>query len=140
MRGLFGRLRRRPRLGAGVAVLRAGEVLLVRRGDDGRWDVPGGGAQAGEAPEDTARRELREETGLTVGDLRPLGLFPHRHTYPDGNVVDWETHVYASDFAGGEARAGDDASELRWWPLGGLPGEVSETTQAYFAALRTVAG
>ncbi|MBB5236205.1 ADP-ribose pyrophosphatase YjhB (NUDIX family) [Deinococcus budaensis] len=121
-------------------MLRADEVLLVRRGDNGRWDVPGGGAQAGETPGQAARRELREETGLTVGILRPLGVFPHRHTYPDGNIVDWETHVYAADFAGGEARAGDDASELRWWPLDGLPGEVPETTRAYFAALRTVAG
>ncbi|MDL2345147.1 NUDIX domain-containing protein [Deinococcus sp. MIMF12] len=130
----------RGRIGAGVAVLQAGEVLLVRRGDNGHWDVPGGGAQVGEAPEQAARRELHEETGLTVGNLRPLGVFPHRHTYPDGNVVDWETHVYVADFAGGEAQAGDDASELRWWPLERLPGEVSQTTQTYFTALRTVAG
>lgn len=130
----------RGRIGAGVAVLRADEALLVRRGDNGGWDVPGGGAQPGEPPEQAARRELCEETGLTVGDLHPLGVFPHRHTSPDGNVVDWETHVYAADFAGGDARAGDDASALRWWPLDRLPEDVSETTQAYFAALRTVAG
>lgn len=123
-----------------MAVLRDAEVLLVRRGDDGRWDVPGGGAQPGERPENTARRELREETSLSVGDLSPLGVFPHRHTYPDGNGVNWETHVYAAAFAGGAAQAGDDAAEVRWWPLDALPENVSEATRAYFAALRMVAG
>lgn len=85
-------------LGAGVAVVRGGDVLLVRRDDNGHRDVP------------------------------------------DGNVVDWETHVFAVVFTGGEARAGDDASEVRWWPLNALPDGVSEVTQSYFAALRTVAG
>ncbi|WP_343216613.1 NUDIX domain-containing protein [Deinococcus aestuarii] len=128
------------RIGAGVAVLRGGEVLLVRRGDDGRWDVPGGGARAGETPADAARRELREETGLDVGPLRPVGVFPHRHSYPDGNTVDWETHVFTAAFTGGEARAGDDAAEVRWWPLDALPDDVAGTTRVYFDALREVAG
>jgi len=110
----------------------------VRRGDNALWDVPGGGAGAGESPEDTARRELREETGLSVGALRSLGVFPHRHTYPDGKVVAWETHVFTADFAGGEPRASDDAAEVRWWPLSALPGDVSDATRAYFAALTAV--
>lgn len=126
------------RVGAGVAVLHAETVLLVRRGDNALWDVPGGGAEAGETPEDTARRELREETGLSVGALRVLGVFPHRHAYPDGNVVAWETHVFTADFAGGEPRASDDAAQVRWWPLAALPGDVSEATGTYFAALTAV--
>lgn len=36
------------------------------------WEVPEGGAPAGEKPEDCARRELREETGLLATDLRPI--------------------------------------------------------------------
>lgn len=126
------------RLGAGVAVLHAGTVLLVSRGNNALWDVPGGGADAGESPEDTARRELQEETGLSVGALRSLGVFPHRHTYPDGNVVAWETHVFTSDFAGGVPRASDDAAQVHWWPLAALPGDVSDATCAYFAALMAV--
>ncbi len=121
-----------------MTVLRRGEVLLVRRGDNALWDVPGGGADAGESPEQTARRELREETGLSVGALHSPGVFPHQHTYPDGNVVAWETHVFTADSAGGEPRASDDAAEVRWWPLSALPGDVSEATRAYFAALTAV--
>lgn len=125
----------RRRMGAGIAVVNGGDVLLVRRSDSGRWDVPGGGADAGETPEQTARRELREETGLSVGPVRALGVFPHRFTYLDGNVVDWETHVFVAGFAGGEPRASDDATELRCWPLAALPEDVSDATRAYFAAL-----
>ncbi|MXV21061.1 NUDIX domain-containing protein [Deinococcus xianganensis] len=131
-------LRPKRRVGAGVAVVRGEEVLLVRRGDNALWDVPGGGADAGEMPEDTARRELREETGLSVGPVRALGVFPHRYTYQDGNVVDWETHVFVAGFAGGEVRASYDATEVRWWPLSALPDDVPEATRGYFAALTAV--
>lgn len=124
------------RVGAGVAVLKEGKVLLIRRGDDGLWDVPGGGSESGEAPEDTARRELREETGLRVGILKSLGVFQHQYSYPDGNSVDWTTHVFTAAYSSGEAQADDDAYEARWWPLQALPQVISETTISYFAALR----
>ncbi|MBZ9712378.1 NUDIX domain-containing protein [Deinococcus multiflagellatus] len=124
------------RRGAGIAVVRGGNVLLIRRRDNGLWDVPGGGAGPGETPETTARRELREETGLEVGALSLLDVFSHPHTYPDGNVVHWETRVFTAPWAGGEPRAGDDAADVRWWPLDGLPDEVSAATAQYLAALR----
>lgn len=130
------------RVGAGVAALRRGangpEVLLIRRRDDARWDLPGGGVNVGEEVETAARRELREETGLEAGPLTLLAVFSgeaHRHTYPDGNVVAWVTIVYTIGQVGGEARAGDDAAEATWWPLDALPGEVSAATRAYFRAL-----
>ncbi|KAB1193988.1 NUDIX domain-containing protein [Haloferax sp. MBLA0076] len=54
---------------AGLAV-RDGAVLLVRQ--DGRWVLPGGGVESGEAKTAALVREMREETGLdaTVGPLR----------------------------------------------------------------------
>ena len=137
----------RQRVGAGVAVLRTGEartgegrreVLLVRRRDDGLWDLPGGGVNVGEEVEAAARRELREETGLEAGALTLLGVFSgdaHRHTYPDGNEVAWVTALYTAHGVSGDARAGDDAGEAAWWPLEALPQNVSAATRAYFAAL-----
>lgn len=126
------------RTGAGIAVLQGQEVLLIRRRDNGLWDVPGGGKHLLEAPAQTARRELSEETGLSVGPLRELGIWQHRHTYPDGNVVDWTTHVFTAAYTGGAAQAQDDAAEVQWWPLDNLPTALSEVTQSYLTALRAL--
>ena len=57
----------RPWIGIGVAAFRGDAVLLVRRARPprlGAWSLPGGAQHLGERVQDTARRELREETGI----------------------------------------------------------------------------
>lgn len=61
--------------GAVVMLDEAGRVLLLRRGSTapwmpGHWNLPGGMADPGETPEETAVREAQEEIGLTPHDLR----------------------------------------------------------------------
>ncbi|MHB0884465.1 MAG: NUDIX domain-containing protein [Bacillota bacterium] len=59
-----------------VCFIRAGEppaVLLIKRRrapDLGRWNAPGGGVENGETPEEACRREVLEETGLSLGAVR----------------------------------------------------------------------
>lgn len=74
-------------------VLRGDDVLVVRNADDETHIVPGGRREEGEAPEETVRREVREETGWELGPLAPLGcvhfhqlsprLPEHAFPYPD---------------------------------------------------------
>lgn len=62
------------RVGVGVIVVRDGRVLLGRRTGshgEGRWSFPGGHLEFGETVEGCARREVLEETGLVLHDLRP---------------------------------------------------------------------
>ncbi len=65
--------------------VRNDRVLVARRPADvhlaGAWEFPGGKIHPGEEPADSARRELREETGLDAVELVPLGVFVH--DYPD---------------------------------------------------------
>jgi len=105
-----------------------GRVLLVRRAHDpygGKWDVPGGFLEEGEAPLDGLRRELREETGLEVEPGRFVDALLDR--YGDGEDAATTLNMYwEATVAGGEAEAGDDAAEVRWFPRDELPpdGEI----------------
>src|SRR5437867_13297658 len=63
-----------PQIGVGVLLLRDSHVLLgQRRGSHGSdtWAPPGGHLEFGESVEDCARREVREETGLALQNIRP---------------------------------------------------------------------
>jgi hypothetical protein len=76
---------------ASVAVVNAdGRVLFGKRRDDGRWTLPGGHLEPGEAPIVGAARELAEETGIVVPTSRlvPLGK---------GRVGDYEIHAFRLD-------------------------------------------
>lgn len=64
-------------LSCGVIVTDGAHMLLGHATRSPRWDIPKGLNEPGEAPAETAARELEEETGLAVAapDLRPLGTF-----------------------------------------------------------------
>ena len=67
-----------PRVGVGGVVIHRGQVLLVRRGQEplkGRWSLPGGLVERGEELAHALRRELKEETGLSVEPLEVIAVF-----------------------------------------------------------------
>lgn len=61
--------------GSVVIMLNNDNQILLQHRHDGGWGVPGGLMELGESLEDTARREVKEETGLTVGSLKLLDVF-----------------------------------------------------------------
>ena len=115
-----------PRVGVGVVVLRPSSpaVLLIRRGKPpnvGQWAIPGGGQELGETIEATARRELLEETGLTVGVLHLAAVVNSIHPEPDGRIAYHYTIIdYAAAWRGDAAMAGGDATDLVWARLDDL--------------------
>jgi ADP-ribose pyrophosphatase YjhB (NUDIX family) len=111
----------RPIVGIGIVVLKPGVVLLVRRGKApsfGKWALPGGGQELGETAEECARRELAEETGLTVGALHLAANVDSIHRDERGKIRFHYTIIdFAAAWISGEPRAGDDVTDLTWAPL-----------------------
>lgn len=107
-----------PKLAVAVIVEQDGCILLGKRADwvasPGRWSFPSGFVERGEAVEDAALREAREETGLTVTVGPVLGVFSET-----GNPV--ALVVYPAIAFQGELAAGDDLTDLAWFAPDALP-------------------
>jgi ADP-ribose pyrophosphatase YjhB (NUDIX family) len=66
------------------------QILLVRRADDGYWELPGGRIEIGESAATAAAREVAEETGVTITVTSLAGVYSdpaHILAYPDGRGV-----------------------------------------------------
>ncbi len=121
----------RPFVGVGVVVWRDDEVLLIRRAKpprQGEWSLPGGAQKLGETVFDAARREVLEETGLTI-DV--LGLVDVVDSIQRDDTERVRYHYTLVDvfaaWRAGEATADDDAAEAAWVGLDALPPLWSET-------------
>lgn len=114
-----------PRLASSAIVERAGRYLLVRRGNPPAADLyafPGGRAEPGETPAETALRELEEETGIIGRNPR---LFETYELLPEAGVAG--SHYLLSVFrvdADGDslAEARSDAIDAGWF----LPDEIDD--------------
>ena len=131
----------RPLVGIGIVVLRPDAVLLVRRGNPpnaGAWSLPGGTQELGETAEQAARRELLEETGLAVGTLTLVAHADSIHRDADGRVRYHYTILdFAAAWAGGEARAGGDATGIAWAAFDGFDAyDLWDEAQRVIAAAR----
>jgi len=67
----------------------AGELLLVRRIDDGNWELPGGRIEVGESVSDAVVREVAEESGITIALIGFAGVYSdpsHVLVDPSGSI------------------------------------------------------
>lgn len=105
-----------------ILVSKNNSVLLIQRGGEpfkDQWAIPGGFIEMDESLEDACRRELEEETGLNVDKLTQFKAFGDVGRDPRGRTIS----VIFYSFQDEETipRAGDDASNARWFPLTHLP-------------------
>lgn len=111
----------------GVVLLRADTVLLIRRGKPprlGEWSLPGGAQELGETVQQTARRELAEETGLApAGGFVLLDVIDSIQRDEQGRIRFHYTLVdFAAEAGPGDPTPGDDCAGCIWAPLGALHG------------------
>ncbi|MGA3084018.1 MAG: NAD(+) diphosphatase [Thermodesulfobacteriota bacterium] len=108
-----------PRISPAVIVLveRGDQCLLARspRFQDGFYSVLAGFAEPGETLEETVKREVREETGIEVQDIRYFGSQPW--PFPDSLMIG-----FTASYAGGEIRVdGTEILEANWFTFDQLP-------------------
>jgi ADP-ribose pyrophosphatase YjhB (NUDIX family) len=120
----------RPILGVGALIFDGSRILLAERGKEplkGYWSLPGGALETGETLREGIRREVREETGLSVEPYEMAEIFERIIRDAQGRA---EYHYVLMDFLcrveGGTPAPADDASALRWVEVGML-GELPMT-------------
>jgi ADP-ribose pyrophosphatase YjhB (NUDIX family) len=111
-----------PKVDVRAAIFHKGSVLLVRERSDGRWTLPGGWADVGEAPSECVVREAREESGFEVCVKKLLAVYdrsrhPHEPPFP--------FHVYKMFFlceiTGGKAARNGEIDEIGFFTRGVIP-------------------
>ena len=116
-------------VGVGVVLLKDGKILLGKRNQDpkkagsvfnssGTWTLPGGKMEFGESFEETAKREVMEETGIEVKNLKLISV-----TNDMSNAAHFVTIGFLStEFEGSPiAREIEEITEWKWFGMNGLP-------------------
>ncbi|WP_265532415.1 NUDIX hydrolase [Pseudomonas saponiphila] len=134
-------MQQQPRLGCGVAIVRDGQLLLVKRLGDpeaGCWGLPGGKVDWLEPVEQAMRREIHEELGLTLQGVSLLCVVdqidPLRQEH-------WVSPVYLASAPAMAPRNCEPHkhSEVAWFELDRLPQALTQTTRSAVRALVQVA-
>lgn len=112
-------------IGARILQIKENQILLVKHTYQSGWYTIGGGVEQGESPLEAVKRELKEETGITL--LNPPKLFGIYYS----NI---EKHDdYIALYTGGDYIQKECVSKeilaKQWFPLEKLPADVSPATQ-----------
>ncbi|MFL6603828.1 MAG: NUDIX hydrolase [Steroidobacteraceae bacterium] len=112
-----------PKIDVRGAVFDQDKVLLVRERSDGKWTLPGGWVDVGDAPSFAVEREIREESGYLARTIKLAALFDKNnpaHGHPPSIL-----HIYKLFFlcelTGGAPATSNETDGVDFFPVGSLP-------------------
>ncbi|QRV10095.1 NUDIX hydrolase [Bacillus velezensis] len=110
-----------PKVDIRAAVFKDQSILMVREKSDGRWALPGGWADIGISPGETAVKEVKEESGIDVKPVKLLAVMDKKcHSHPPSAA-----HVYKvfirCEIIGGRLREGTETSAAGFFAETELP-------------------
>lgn len=111
---------------AGVVFNEQGQILLVKRVDNGLWGLPSGHVEKAETVTCAICREIYEETGLTISVEKLVGVYSDPATqvfcYPSGKVTHFITLSFICRIQEGILRVDhQEISEAGFFPINDLP-------------------
>lgn len=127
-----------PKVGVGVMLMKDGKILLgLRKGAHGEntYAWPGGHMEYMESYEDVVRREVKEETGLEIDNIRFLRLYNLKE-YAPKHYVDLG---FVADWASGEPKVMEPEKCERWdwYDMDNLPSPLFATIPSFIEAYKT---
>lgn len=114
---------------AGAIVFdQANRVLLQKRSDNCEWGFPGGFMDLNESVQDTAKREVYEETGLRLNDLELFGIYSgpkYDKTFSNGDQVSLVQIIFScKSYSGDLVENNDESLENKFYSLKDLPENI----------------
>jgi 8-oxo-dGTP pyrophosphatase MutT (NUDIX family) len=110
------------------------EVLLQLRTDTRCWGCPGGIMDIGETPVESVRREVYEETGITLLDPWLFGVYAgggYEGRYPNGDELAVVQLAFVAEQYEGEPSPAEESLDLRFFPIGALPSDLAPHHQEF---------
>ena len=106
------------------------EILLQKRKDNGCWAIIGGAMEFGESIEETIRREVKEESNLSLGDLELFHVYSGRDfiiEYPNGDICFGPCIIYRTkEYKGDIVNQEDEVLEHKFFNKNKLPNNINE--------------
>ncbi|MFC4105062.1 NUDIX hydrolase [Micromonospora zhanjiangensis] len=105
---------------AAVVIDEDSRVLVIQRRDNGAWQIPGGVLELEEKIEDGVRREVAEETGISVEPERLTGIYKNMKL----GVV---ALVFRARLVHGVPQPTEESAAVDWWTKERVAAEMNET-------------
>jgi ADP-ribose pyrophosphatase YjhB (NUDIX family) len=103
-------------------------VLMQRRSDNGQWGFPGGFMELGESVQETAKREVYEETGLQLDHLELFGIYSgpqYDTTFSNGDQVSLVLIFFiCKEYKGELVESNEESMQNKFFSLEGLPNNL----------------
>ncbi|MGY3717367.1 NUDIX hydrolase [Sutcliffiella cohnii] len=111
-------------------------LLLQQRTDSGSWGLPGGFMELGETVQETARREVFEETGLRLGELNLFGMYSgpkYDKTFSNGDQVSMMLVLFTcTDYKGELVKSNEESLKNTFFSINNLPENLFVDHQEFF--------
>lgn len=109
-----------PKIDVRGAVVREGKILLIQERTDGKWAMPGGWADLGDAPASVAEREVWEESGYRVKAEKVVAVLDANRIQPMEFYHAFKI-IFLCRLMGGEPRTSNETSAVDFFDLNELP-------------------